>query len=76
LYTGYTTDPVRRVKEHNRGVGSKFTRGRRPVRLAYLEEAASKGAALRREHEIKTFGRGEKLLLCRGFSKENPHSSR
>ena len=38
LYTGYTTDPERRVKEHNEGKnGAKATRSRRPVKLVYSE---------------------------------------
>jgi len=53
LYTGVTTDAHRRVAEHNRGRGARYTRSRAPVRLVYLERASDRGAALRREHEIK-----------------------
>jgi len=67
LYTGYTTDPARRVAEHNSGRGSKYTRSRRPVRLAFLEERRSRAEALRREIQIKKMGRTEKLLLCRRY---------
>ena len=38
LYTGYTTDPDRRVREHNDGKrGAKATRNKRPVELVYSE---------------------------------------
>ncbi|MBR2143429.1 GIY-YIG nuclease family protein, partial [Anaerovibrio sp.] len=37
LYTGYTTDIERRLNAHNSGKASKYTRGRLPVELVYLE---------------------------------------
>ena len=64
LYTGSTTDHVRRVAEHNAGRGSKYTRARRPVVLAYLEAAGGRENALRREIQIKRLSRSAKLLLC------------
>ena len=69
LYTGYTTDPKRRIERHNRGSGSRYTRARRPVELAYLEEARSLGEALSRERRIKSLKRREKLLLCMKYGK-------
>ncbi|MDG6988440.1 MAG: GIY-YIG nuclease family protein [Nitrososphaerota archaeon] len=63
LYTGVTTDLARRVEEHNSGRGAKYTRGRRPVRLAFSEPAESRGRALEREAEIKKLGRSDKLAL-------------
>jgi predicted GIY-YIG superfamily endonuclease len=63
LYTGCTTDLERRVREHNSGTGSKFTRSRLPVTLVYREELGSRSAALRRERAIKALRRNEKLLL-------------
>ena len=64
LYTGYTTDPARRLRQHDAGSASKYTRGRLPVILSYIEASGSKGEALRRELEIKRMTRREKLLLC------------
>lgn len=63
LYTGYTTDPARRLEEHNRGVGAKYTRARLPVDLVYVEEGANKSWGLRREAAIKKLCRSEKLKL-------------
>jgi putative endonuclease len=60
LYTGYTTDVARRVREHNAGTGAKYTAGRRPVRLRYVEYHPTQSAAMRREHEIKSLTRAEK----------------
>jgi putative endonuclease len=65
LYTGITTDANRRVEQHNCGRGARYTRARCPVRLVYLESAGDRGAALRREHEIKRMSPGEKRRLVR-----------
>jgi putative endonuclease len=63
LYTGVTTDPDRRLAEHNRGSGAAYTRSRLPVVLVYLEPAADRSHALRREHAIKRMSRAEKEAL-------------
>lgn len=71
LYTGITTDVTRRVAEHNgagKVAGAKYTAARRPVTLVYSEAAADKSAAARREYEIRTLSRREKLALCDGDS--------
>jgi len=62
-YTGYTTDPKRRLREHNAGEGAKYTRGRTPVDLVYLERHDSQSAAMSREYEIKQLRRSEKTRL-------------
>ncbi len=64
LYTGCTTDLERRVREHNSGAGSKFTRSRLPVVVVYREELGNKSEALRRELAIKAMRRSEKLELA------------
>jgi putative endonuclease len=66
VYTGITTDTARRVAEHNAGapLGARYTRSRRPVTLLYVEGAASRAAATRREQAIKRLDRRCKLALC------------
>ena len=63
FYTGYTTDVERRVSEHDRGEGAKYTRGRTPVELVHTEEFDSRSAAMSREYEIKQLSRAEKERL-------------
>ena len=63
LYTGITNDLDRRLKAHNAGTASKYTRVRRPVVMVYHEEAATKGDALRRELQIKSMSRQQKMDL-------------
>ncbi len=63
LYTGYTTDVVRRVAEHDAGEGAKYTRGRTPVELVHVEAFDSKSEAMSREYAIKQRSRREKESL-------------
>ncbi|MFA6121443.1 MAG: GIY-YIG nuclease family protein [Sideroxydans sp.] len=64
LYCGISNDLDKRLAAHNAGEGAKYTRGRSPLKLVYQEPCADKSAALKREREIKSFSRAEKLLLC------------
>lgn len=63
LYTGWTNSLERRIKVHNEGKGAKYTRGRLPVKLVYFEEFSTKNEAMKREKEIKSLTRKEKMLL-------------
>jgi putative endonuclease len=61
FYTGWTTDPERRVKIHNAGRGARYTRARRPVKLVYLEEQPDRTTAMKRERAIKALSREKKM---------------
>lgn len=63
LYTGVTDDVERRLAAHRAGKGAKYTRGRGPLELVYVDEQPDKSAALRREYEIKQMTRQKKLEL-------------
>lgn len=65
LYTGYTTDPERRLNEHNSGTGAKYTRSRLPVEMVYVEEFSTRTEATRREAAIKKLTRSEKNKLIK-----------
>lgn len=64
-YTGWTTDPERRVERHNKGGGARYTKIRRPVKLVYLEPQPDKVTAMKRERAIKTLSRKQKMELLR-----------
>lgn len=64
FYTGVTTDPVRRLAEHNAGCGAAYTRSRLPVTLAYWELVDDRSCALRREHAMRQLTRREKEALA------------
>ncbi len=65
LYTGYTTNVKRRVSEHNNGDGAKYTRGRTPVELKYVEFHKDKSNAMSREYEIKQLSTRQKRDLIK-----------
>lgn len=65
FYTGYTVDMDKRLQMHEEGKGAKYTRGRGPFTVEYLEKMASKSSALQREHAIKQLTRAQKLALIR-----------
>ena len=70
LYTGWTNDITHRLKMHNEGKGAKYTRGRGPVELVYLEEFETKQEAMSREAKINRLTRKEKLLLIETYQQE------
>lgn len=63
LYCGITKNLAQRLTDHNAGVGAKYTRGRTPVQLVYVESCADKSAALKREMQIKKLPRSKKQAL-------------
>ena len=63
LYTGITNDLERRIQMHSNGDGAKYTRGRGPLVLRYVEKIESYSSALRREYAIKQLPRNQKLKL-------------
>ncbi|MBV1883409.1 MAG: GIY-YIG nuclease family protein [Pseudomonadales bacterium] len=65
LYTGITTDIVRRWKQHKNHNGAKYFRGRAPQQLVYLEIANNRSSASKREATLKKLTRNEKFGLIR-----------
>lgn len=66
LYTGYTNDLDKRIRDHNSGKGAKYTKTRIPVKLVYYEVYENKTDAMSREWHIKhDMPRAEKEMLIR-----------
>lgn len=65
LYCGISTEPERRVAQHNGLLpgGAKYTRGRRPVRLVELAQCDAQGEAMRIELAVKSAKRCKKREL-------------
>jgi putative endonuclease len=68
FYTGWTTDPERRITRHNKGIGAKYTSMRRPVKLVYLEPQPNRTEAMKRELAIKKMKRVQKSKLIEGYA--------
>ncbi len=70
LYTGFTSDLKRRVKQHNSG-GVKSTRNRRPLVLIHYEAYLRESDARRREKYLKgTEGKRMLKLQIKDLLKE------
>lgn len=63
IYTGITTDVLRRFKEHQSGKAARYTRVHKPTRILYTEKHPDRSSALKREAEIKKWPREKKLSL-------------
>lgn len=72
LYTGIAADLEQRIAAHRRGVASKYTRSRLPVRLVYREPWPDRSSASRREAALKKLPRARKLALVRGPAEDGP----
>lgn len=72
LYTGITTQVDRRFAEHAAGRGARFFRGRRPLRVVYLENGHSRSSAACREYAIKQMSRSAKHALIEGWRPDSP----
>ena len=66
FYTGITNDLERRLKMHQAGKASKYTRTRRPVEMLYSEKCGDRSSALIRECEVKDWPRVKKEKLISG----------
>lgn len=63
LYTGITTDPERRFRQHETGSGAKYFRGRKPLEIVYQEGHHTRSSAGCRELQIKRMTHGDKVAL-------------
>lgn len=63
LYTGITNDLEKRLKCHNDGKASKYTRSRLPVEFVYVEQVEGRGPAQSREYEVRNLKKSDKLKL-------------
>ena len=67
LYTGISTDPDRRLQEHEQGKrGARSLRGRGPLELVYRQRVGDRSAALKMEHAVKRLPRRHKERLAAG----------
>lgn len=63
LYTGYTTDINRRMREHTTGINSKYTKSRGFLKLEVYFVCQSKSDAMKLEYKIKKKSRYQKLNI-------------
>lgn len=64
LYTGYTGDLIRRVKQHQSGsIPRAYTKPRRPVELVWAGEFETKEEARTNEKKIKRMSTSRKEAM-------------
>ena len=68
LYTGITTDVLRRFEEHKSHdkKGSKYLRGKSPLKLVMKKRIGNKSLALKIEAKVKKLSKAKKELLVDG----------
>jgi putative endonuclease len=67
LYTGISTEPQRRLREHEQGrVGARSLRGKGPLQLVWSCAAADRAAASRIEYRLKRCSKAAKEALVAG----------
>ena len=64
LYCGWSTDPDRRLRQHQAGTASRYTRTRRPVEMVYTREFDTRSEAMREEIRIKRLTPAEKRRVA------------
>lgn len=63
LYTGYTTDIERRMKEHEKGINSKYTKSKGYKKLEVYFISDNRSRAMKLESYIKKKSRTKKLWI-------------
>ncbi|NMF58156.1 GIY-YIG nuclease family protein [Pseudanabaena yagii] len=65
-YTGSTTDLERRLEQHQRGEGARYTAKKLPVKLVYCEFFEHVADAFYREKQVQGWNRNKKQALIAG----------
>ncbi|HET7295436.1 MAG TPA: GIY-YIG nuclease family protein [Vicinamibacteria bacterium] len=69
LYTGAAKDLGSRLKQHENGRASRYTRARLPVALVWSRRVRTWSKALREEWRLKRLTRTEKEALISGAAR-------
>ena len=69
IYTGISNNVSKRILDHNKGKGAKYTKTRLPVALKWLQECKNRSEASKLEHKIKKLSREAKLKKIKNYEK-------
>jgi putative endonuclease len=68
-YTGHAKNVKRRVEQHKKGQGARYTSMHEPKKIVYVEECSSRSEAMKREREIKSLSHSKKQRLVDSYDK-------
>ena len=66
-YTGFAKNLIRRVEQHKRRQGARYTRMHEPEKTVYVEKFGSRSEAMKREREIKSLSHSKKQRLVNSY---------
>ena len=72
-YVGYTNNLKKRLNLHNKGMGAKYTKGRK-WKIIYREKYLTKSEAISREYYIKKNRKLRNLIKNNFYEKKNSNS--
>ncbi len=70
LYTGISTDPARRLRQHSGELsgGAKALRGKGPLTLVYQQAMPDRSSASKAEYQLKQLAKTAKLALIASYN--------
>jgi putative endonuclease len=68
LYTGFTSDLIKRVQKHKEKVYDGFTKKYNITQLVYYETTTDVRAAIEREKQMKDWRRSKRVALIRAMN--------
>jgi len=68
-YTGCAKDVKRRIEQHRKGQGARYTRMHKPEKTVYMEKLNSRRKAMKRERDIKQLSHSKKQELADSYNK-------
>ena len=66
-YCGYTDDVEKRFKKHKQGLGAKYTRAFKPVKIVYTAKFNTKSEAMKAEKKFKKLPRLKKENVINNY---------
>ena len=69
LYCGYTDDVEKRFQKHKLGLGAKYTKSHKPVKVLFSKQYLTKSLAMKAEKKFKSLDKKKKLLVIDGYLK-------
>ena len=66
-YCGYTDDVNKRFEKHKQGIGAKYTKSHKPLKVVYSKEFKTKSEAMKAESKFKALRRFQKDDIIKGY---------